>query len=318
MAGNLIAWLVVVIVAIGLGWLTLRAWRAKSAIVKWAGVVLGGLITLVAGLLSVVALIGLVKAYAPKSAVVRDLQVAGTAEQIARGEHLANTFCAGCHSPTTELPLIGGVDLGQDIPIPLGSFVSVNLTPAGPLQNYSDGEIFRIIRNGISPSGRILIFMSFVRGRNLSDADTEAVIAYLRSTPAVDNATPYPPDNVSFLGVVMYGAGMLPEGGPPTDAVITAPPLDATVAYGEYILSYQDCRDCHGENLKGGVEGQLPPIGPNLSLVKDWTAEQFITTMRTGVDPTGHILADAMPWRNIGRMSDTELTATYLYLVSLP
>lgn len=318
MFGNVLAWIVMVVAAIVFGWLALRAWRAKSALAKWGGLAGAGLLTLVAALLSVVTAIGLFKAYTPRSAPIPDLQVAGTPEQVARGEHLANTFCAGCHSPTTELPLIGGVDLGADIPIPLGSFVSVNLTPAGPLKDYTDGEIFRILRHGIAPSGRTLVFMSTVRARNLSDEDTQALIAYLRATPAVANDTPYPPDNLSVLGIVMLGAGMLPEGAPPVEGVITAPPKGPTAEYGNYILSYQDCRDCHGEDLRGGVEGQLAPLGPNLSVVKGWNAEGFINTMRTGVTPDGHTLADVMPWRNIGRMDDEELTALYLALAALP
>ena len=42
-----------------------------------------------------------------------------------------------------------GVDLDKDFPMPLGSYVSINLTTAGPLQGWPDGEIFRAIRNGI-------------------------------------------------------------------------------------------------------------------------------------------------------------------------
>jgi hypothetical protein len=53
-------------------------------------------------------------------------------------------------------------------------------------------------------------------------------------------------------------------------------------------------------------------------VVKGWTAEQFITTLRTGVDPSGHALSAAMPWQYVGRMSDDELTAAYLYLQTVP
>ena len=315
---NVLIWIVLVAAAVGCGWLAVRAWRATRPLLKWGGAALSGLATLVLGLVSVVALIGLFKAYAPRTAPARELQVAGTPEQIARGQHLADTFCASCHSTTSELPLTGGVDLGRDFPIPLGNFWTVNLTPAGPLKDWSDGEIFNAIRNGIDPDGRVLFVMSNVRGRNLSDADIEALIAYLRSQPAAGAPTPEPPDQPSFLGILMSGAGMLPEGKPPTAAAVNAPPKGPTAEFGQYVLSYQDCRDCHGEDLAGGVEGQLAPIGPSLHLVKGWTLEQFITTLRTGVDPSGHELNSQMPWRNIGRMDDDELTAVYEYLVSLP
>jgi hypothetical protein len=62
----------------------------------------------------------------------------------------------------------------------------------------------------------------------------------------------------------------------------------------------------------------LPPLGPDLSVVKYWELEEFITTMRTGVDPNGHKLSEQMPWRPIGRMDDVELRAIYEYLSHLP
>jgi mono/diheme cytochrome c family protein len=116
----------------------------------------------------------------------------------------------------------------------------------------------------------------------------------------------------------MLGVGMLPRGNPVSIGSITAPPASSTLLYGEYILSYQDCRACHGAKLTGGVPGQLGPLGPDLNLVKGWKFEEFVTTMRTGVDPNGHELSKQMPWRPIGRMSDEELNAVYEYLTHLP
>jgi hypothetical protein len=69
--------------------------------------------------------------------------------------------------------------------------------------------------------------------------------------------------------------------------------------------------------LTGGVPGQLAPPGPNLNVVKRWKFEEFVTTMRTGVDPNGHQLGKQMPWRPIGRMGDEELRAIYEYLTHL-
>ena len=112
---------------------------------------------------------------------------------------------------------------------------------------------------------------------------------------------------------------MPPASGKPVSTDhISAPPKSATSQFGEYILSYQDCRECHGARLTGGVQGQLPPIGPGLSLVKEWTLAEFIATMRTGVDPSGHQLGKEMPWKPVGRMDDEELAAIYEYLTHLP
>ena len=89
-----------------------------------------------------------------------------------------------------------------------------------------------------------------------------------------------------MLGLAMLGAGMLPSGKPIVTEHISAPLKGPTFQFGEYILSYQDCRECHGKNLTGGMPGQLGPLGPDLNLVKDWTLEGFIATMRTGSIPT--------------------------------
>ena len=315
---NILIWLILVAASVLLGWLTVRAWRAKNAILKWGGVVLSGLLTVSLGVVSVVALIGLVKGYAPRNVSVPDLAVAGTQQQIKRGEYLANSFCTSCHSLNGEFPLTGGVDIGKDFPLPLGTFISANLTPAGPLKDWSDGEIFRALRNGVDRDGRWLVIMSNARVRHMSDEDLQAVIAYLRSQSAVINETQHPPDQPNFLAILMLGAGLLPEGQPPIMGVIAAPPKSPTAEYGQYILSYQDCRVCHGEDLTGGQKGQLAPIGWNLKVVKGWTQEQFMTMLRTGVDPNGYALSEQMPWKAIGRMDDEDLAAMYMYLTNLP
>ncbi|MFZ3327312.1 MAG: c-type cytochrome, partial [Methylocella sp.] len=163
-----------------------------------------------------------------------------------------------------------------------------------------------------------LTVMSYTNAGKLSDDDIQALIAYIRSQPAAGQETVNPPDQLNLLGVIMLGAGMLPGSKPVFTGVITAPPKGPTVQYGEYILSYQDCRECHGANLAGGMEGQLGPIGPDLNLVKEWKLEEFIATMRTGTDPGGHELSKQMPWRPIGKMDDEELVAVYKYLTHLP
>jgi mono/diheme cytochrome c family protein len=244
---------------------------------------------------------------------VPDIKVAGTPEQIQRGRAISDGFCSGCHSTT----LTGGLDLGRSFAVPAGSMVASNLTPAGQLARWSDGDIFRAIRNGLDHDGHWLIVMSYTNASSLSDDDTRAVIAYLRSLPAAGAPTVNPPDQLNLLGILILGAGMLPRGKPVVTQTILAPPKGPTFQYGEYILSYQDCRNCHGQQLTGGVPGQLGPLGPDLNLVKQWKLEEFTATMRTGIDPIGHHLGRDMPWRPVGRMDDEELSAIYQYLTHL-
>ncbi len=48
-----------------------------------------------------------------------------------------------------------------------------------------------------------------------------------------------------------------------------------------------------------------------------WSEADFVRTIHTGVNPTGHKLHPFMPSRQIARMSDEDLRAVYLYLRTL-
>jgi hypothetical protein len=130
-----------------------------------------------------------------------------------------------------------GLDIGEDFPIPIESFVSSNLTPAGRLKHWSDGEIFRAIRNGVDADGRWVTLMPYTNAGSLSDDNSQAVIAYIRSVPAAGEPTPDPPDQLNLLGVAMLGAGMLPSGKPVITSRIGTSPKGPTFQIGEYILS---------------------------------------------------------------------------------
>jgi mono/diheme cytochrome c family protein len=291
-----------------------RAWRTRSRLLRCTTLTLTGLSALIAGTLAVLLVIGLVRMDA-RNAPLPQLQVAGTPERIERGKAIVSTFCSGCHSRIA--PLTGDFDVGTELPISAGSFVSSNLTPAGRVSRWTDAEIFRAIRNGVDADGHWLIIMSYTSAGKLSDSDIQAIIAYLRSQPAAGHPTANPPDRLNFLGVLLLGAGLLPQGQPIVTSTITAPQKAPTAQYGEYISRYADCRACHGTDLRGGVPGQPGPIGPDLTLVSQWTPAQFIDTLRTGMDPGGHKLRDVMPWRSLGRMDDEELSALYNYLRTL-
>lgn len=315
---NLLIWLVLLVVTVVFGWLTLRSWRAKNALVRWAGVLLSGLLTLVLALVCILTASGFYQFYAPRGSPVETLTVAGTPEQVARGEKLARIECVGCHTINGDLPLSGGRNIGEESPMPLGNFYSINLTPGGPLKDWTDGEIMRVLNEGVDRNGHPLIAMSANTVRYFSDEDKQAVIAYLRSQPEVINDTPNPPDQPNILAAALVGTGML-KFQPPVRVI--APPKGPTAEYGAYIVGWVACQRCHGDDFKGGTGGQagLEPKGPSLRVVQDWTVDQFVTTLRTGVDPTGHSLdGSLMPWKEIGLLDDVELGALYAYLKNLP
>jgi mono/diheme cytochrome c family protein len=155
-----------------------------------------------------------------RSAPVPRLRVARTPGRLQRGQVIVNTYCNACHSTTDTLT--GGFDMGNEFPIHAGSFVASNLTPAGELRHWSDGQIFRAIRDAIDADGRWLIVMSYMNARMLSDEDIESVIAYVRSVPAAGAATEDPPDDFNLLGLIMLGAGKFPAANPAFTSVITA------------------------------------------------------------------------------------------------
>jgi cytochrome c553 len=299
-----------------LAFAAVRAWRSKRQALKWGGASIAGLAAGAFALPAILMVAGFYRLQA-RHAPVPDIKVARTFEQIKRGQTIASGFCDACHSNTGTLT--GGRNIGEHLPLPIGRLIAANLTPAGQLSHWSDGEIFRAIRNSVDADGHRLVIMSLTNAAELSDDDMHALIAYIRSVPPAGEHIPDPPDQLNPLGLVMVGAGLFPSGKPVFTGAIIAPPKAAIAEYGSYILSYQDCRTCHGANLGGGVPGQFGTVGPSLAVVANWKLEEFIATLRTGVDPNGyHLNGDLMPWRAIGRMDDEELGAIYAYLKHLP
>jgi mono/diheme cytochrome c family protein len=313
---NLLILLVVIGLAVLFGWLTYRAIRARRLWVKIVGGIAAGLLTLVFAAVATVGAIGLAKMNAVTAIPVPNLKVAGTPEQVARGKYIASLGCVGCHGVKEQFPLAGGNDFAGEIPMPVGAIVANNLTPGGVLKDRSDGELFRAIRHSYGKDGRLLSFMSQLSYRQLSDDDIQAVIAFLRTQEPVASAGPQG-DHINMLGaLVFFGAGMLPAP-VPVENTITAPPEGATPEYGKYAATFGDCRGCHGPDMTGMPATQFGPAVPNpRPSVGTWTQEQFIQTMRTGVRPSGAAFSPAMPWQGAAQMTDSDLTALYVYLTA--
>jgi mono/diheme cytochrome c family protein len=309
--GFLVIFIVVTAVLI---WLTVKAWRSPRAGIKWPLGILGGLVSIILVLITALGGRGVMVLGATSDRVAPDLRVQILPERVTRGAEIAN-WCASCHSVNHLPPLSGGRNLSEEAKMPFGDLYPINLTPAGPLKTWTDGQIFRAIRHGVDDKGKRLPVMSSQSVGFLSDDDLQSVIAYLRTQPPVENVTP--PPNPSFLAAIMQGAGLLPKRSHVAADIIVAPPRGPTAAYGEYMVTWMGCEECHGPNLVGGQPGFLP-IGPNLRSVKNWDAAGFIATMRTGKTPFGKQLDSLqMPWKTLGRFSDADLTALHAYLQAL-
>jgi mono/diheme cytochrome c family protein len=298
-------------------WLIVRARRAKNPALKWTGLVLSSLFGVVFTLAILFVLVGFYKInFPPSRPSVKDIKVAGTPDQVARGARFAS-FCATCHSPNGKPPLVG-VNFFQGGP-PFGTMYAPNLTPAGEIKDWSDGEIIRAIREGVHKSGRSLVVMPSDVFHHMSDADVQAIVAYLRSQPAAGQQSP--PTKLSALGALLLGAGLAPTSAQPAITHPIIAPAEGTSAdYGKYLVSNLGCTQCHGEKLAGiKRRGPGPPIGPNLTmLLPSWSEDGFVRTLRTGVDPNNYKLKEGMPWKEISAFAtDADLKAMYSYLHSL-
>ncbi len=322
---NLLILVVILSLAVLFGWLTGRAIRAQRLWVKIVGGLVAGLLTVLFLALTFFGGKGMAAAYFPGAPDAPELTVAGTPEQVARGAYLVNMSCIGCHSavgadgaPSMQHPLSGGWNIAAAEGFGfVGDLVAENLTPGGKLADYTDGELFRTLRHRVDKDGDLLVFMALLPYAQLSDADTEAIVAYLRTLEPAEQ-TVATGDKLSFMGALMFGAGMFgtPEKGAES---VTAPPEGITPTYGKYVATYGECRGCHGPDATGTPASPLGPAIPNpRPLVTTISQDQFFEMMRTGIRPDGTPFAEDMPWQVAAQMTDNDLAALYAYLTAEP
>ena len=119
---------------------------------------------------------------------------------VERGEHLATVApCGLCHTPVdplvgfrTSKTLAGGMEARWKV---YGSQVSTNLTPhQDGIAATPDATMLRAMRSGIGKDGRRMHWqaMSWDILSNWTEEDQRAIIAYLRTLPAVAGRVPAP------------------------------------------------------------------------------------------------------------------------------
>jgi mono/diheme cytochrome c family protein len=288
---------------------------------KWAGIVLGSLLVLLAVSFFILAAKGKSMINKTYDVQVENVTIPTDAEAIARGEHWVKAECIGCH----------GDDLsgGPFFEAPFGYFDAINLTPGegGIGGEFTDEDWVRALRHGVKPDGHSLLIMPSNYFRHYSDEDLGDIIAYLKSLPPVDRETRAP--NFNLLGQALLGAGAFGDGIIVAENIVTHPitptypPAGITPEYGKYIVTVSGCQDCHGEQLSGGKSPDPSAIyAPNLTSGGEmvaWNEGDFIKAIRTGVTLSGHQLDPAqMPWEHFRYFSDDELKAIWAYLDSLP
>jgi len=291
-------------------------------VLKWAGMVLGGLIVLLLVGFAVVFVITDGRINRTYSVEPAAIAVPSDSASIARGRHITVTRgCMDCHGDNLEgKPFINDAALGN--------LYATNLTSGqgGVASQYTDTDWVKAIRHGVRPNGKPLLFMPSQEFTGISDEDLGYMVAYIKSLPAVDNELPR--SEVGPLGRVLYASGELPL--VPAELIQHDAPRpkavepSETAEYGAYLA--QSCMGCHGEGFSGGkIPGTPPemPIPTNITPdtetgIGDWSEADFFRTLREGIRPDGTVLNEFMPVRLTKQMTDTEIRALYLYLMSVP
>lgn len=220
-----------------------------------------------------------------------------------------------------------------------GIYYASNLTPDSGtgIGNWSDDELVRAIREGLDRDG-LLIFpvhpSQFSHG--LSDEDALALVAYMRSLPPEHNEVPNA--TFSFAAKALIVIGILKPQSAITEPVPT-PPRGINAVYGEYLVWHASgCAECHTPrdpntaelDLSRPLAGTLIPFteegftttGSNLTPctktgLGEWSEEDYLTAMHTGMRPDGTIMLPFHPWPYFDNWSEEDLLAIWMYLRSL-
>lgn len=272
--------------------------------------------------------------------------------RLARGRYLAEAVmaCGACHArrdwthfsgPAREgTEFAGSGDLARDERFSEKfSFSAPNLTPHH-LASWTDGELARAIVFGQSKDGRGLFpYMPYFEYRDaLARDDLSALVAWLRTLPAVAWEAPGPP-RFPMPGFVMNGF-------PEARALREKAPSPGSPDYGRYLTEIGSCMGCHtradrrgtpiGPKFGGGREFPVPAPGSgtvrSANLTPDdetglgrWSKDAFIARFRARSleQARSQRVADGasnstMPWWAFARMTDEDLGAIYHYLRALP
>lgn len=282
------------------------------------GWLLGGVLALVMAAVAAVYLVTTVRMSKRYDVAAAPIAVPRDSAGLARGRHLAGAIakCVACHGED-----FGGAVMADDWPF--GRLVASNLTSGkgGVGPRYDDAAMGRAIRHGIRYDGTPLRVMPSEAFQYLADDDVEALIGYIRSVPPVDRELPSmrigPVARVISLLTTfpLIPARVVDHQRVPAATMPEAP----TTGYGQYLANVGGCTGCHGPGLSGGQVGpgrpasNLTPAG-----IGTWTEEDFRRALREGMRPGGVAIDSAMPWRQAGRMTDSEIHALWVFLKSVP
>jgi hypothetical protein len=281
----------------------------------------------------------------PRLRPAQDLKAPLSFDAVIRGRYLVQsvTGCLGCHSEINEAvsgepPVDGRLGSGRDfglLPGFPGHIRAPNLTrdPDTGIGKWTDGELVRAIREGVSRDGQPLFPMMpyGAYSKTLSDEEVLDIVAYLRTLPAIKNDAGR--TTVNFPVSMFVRAAPAPLVKSPAGE----PPFSDTLARGQWLLIACSCHDCHdsvdghrqpipGKSLAGGVpmpvSGKGLVYSANISSdpatgIGSYSDDELLRVLNEGKGKAGQTLY-SMPWRYYGGMTDTDKRALIAALRAVP
>lgn len=267
-----------------------------------------------------------------------------TPEKLERGRYLVENVmaCAFCHSqhdwtkflgpevPGTEYA--GGVCLGPANDVN-GDVCTQNLTshPDG-LGNWTDDEIVRAVREGVSRDGRALFpFHPYQRYAVMSDDDAQAMVVYLRSLPPRPGAS----RRVRLHWPTSWLVNLVPR---PAPVPQRGPRPEDRLERGRYLTELAACDHCHTKQPRGmresgrdfaggfvltGPWGKVvtPNISPHPTGLARFSRDEFISRFKSFLEvdtdspalPAG---ATVMPWVHMAGITEEDLGLIHDFLAT--
>jgi alcohol dehydrogenase (quinone), cytochrome c subunit len=300
----------------------------------------GGLV--IAGALGLGAMVGVAKAFGGIGGdAAATLTVPITPALLQRGAYVAVAGdCAACHTAPGGQALAGGLPIAT----PIGTVFTSNITPdkATGIGNYTYGAFERAVRRGIRPDGASLYpAMPFPDYAHLSDADTQALYAYLMhgvkpvSQPDKPEAIAWP---LSMRWPLTYWRWAFAPAVTTQAATLSRDPMINRGAY--LVEGPEHCGTCHTDRGIGLQELALTPSqgpqylsggvvdhyfasdlrGDALTGLGSWSVADIVAFLKTGHNSHATAfggMTDVVE-DSTQHLRDSDLEAIALFLKSLP
>jgi mono/diheme cytochrome c family protein len=251
-----------------------------------------------------------------------------------RGSYLVNTImtCGNCHSPKGPPDVVAGKDFsgGLSWDEPPFKVTASNITQDKEtgIGNWSDADIKKLLRTGLRPTGvAIAAIMPTGFYGIVTEADMDAIVAYLRTIKPVSNKVADP----------IYRMAAPPQVLPGSENAYTPAMLDDTLKRGFYLATVGHCMECHTPMVKGhhdfaadlgrgGFEFPGPwgvSVSRNITSSKTkgiggWTDAEIKRAITQGVDKDGNKLKPPMGYGYYAHMTDADLDAVIAWVRTLP